>query len=345
MIRAIALVSNEMSASMLRSALEHDKIDLSEVCLISGRMLTQDWVLRTAEFIQFSQKASLTFFGQTKALGFYIKAVAALKRWLRHSGIERLYIVNSDNLLNNHVLRWAERHPSVRLSVLVEGNMNFHEVTKKNRAWWRWPMKPPMALLFGLRYRPPQGHLSAAFEERVDRVVSYAEQHLKAPLEKVLVLPLPAITVTARPDADTILVLITGIKQWMSAADFELFKIAFTSWINGLGAKRVLVKLHPNYPSGDIEKGINGFEYFDERRPLEVIAGEISASLIVGYWTTGLISLKLLRPELRCIDFGSDFYSRAAYHGDGNLAAVLEGAGVELVMAEPYLPPAASEIA
>jgi hypothetical protein len=42
------------------------------------------------------------------------------------------------------------------------------------------------------------------------------------------------------------------------------------------------------------------------------------------------VTLKLMRPDLRCIDFGSDFYCRTAYRGDYSVVEFLMGSGVEV---------------
>lgn len=336
MPKILAIVSNGISASMLQSELTRRNLSFSDVYLISGRRLTHPWTSQCAGYIVFDKVPSLSFLGQINTLGFYRQAVKALKQWLRDPDLAHILIANTDNLLANHALRWAERHPAVTVGVLVEGNMNFHEVTRKNRAWWRWWVKPPMAAVFGLRYRSPVGHLSGAFEPRVNEVITYSEKFLHAPPEKIVVLPFPQVERKVTPDPDAVLVLVTGIGQWMKEADFETFKAGFARWVRSLGASKIWVKLHPNYPSGGIEDGIGPFEYFDDPRGIEVLAGEMPAQRIVGYWTTGLVTLKLIRPDLDCIDFGNDFYSRAAYHGDANLARVLEAGGVELVNFAPW---------
>jgi|GEM_PF-4628966 hypothetical protein len=250
MPKILAIVSNGISASMLQSELTRRNLSFSDVYLISGRRLTHPWTSQCAGYIVFDKVPSLSFLGQINTLGFYRQAVKALKQWLRDPDLAHILIANTDNLLANHALRWAERHPAVTVGVLVEGNMNFHEVTRKNRAWWRWWVKPPMAAVFGLRYRSPVGHLSGAFEPRVNEVITYSEKFLHAPPEKIVVLPFPQVERKVTPDPDAVLVLVTGIGQWMKEADFETFKAGFARWVRSLGASKIWVKLHPNYPSG-----------------------------------------------------------------------------------------------
>jgi len=337
MPRALALVANNLAADMARSTFDHDGIAPRDVTLISGRRLTQDWLRACGRFLQFERTASLAFLGQVNTLGFYLRAVPTLKRALKDPELTDIYIVNIENILMIHALRLAERHPGVRLTVLAEGNMNFQPMSPRNRTWWRWLMRPLAARLFGLAYRAPTTHLSGAFEPRVDRVVSYSARHLQAPAQKVLVLPIAPVDAEVVPAADTVLVLATALNYFMTAADYRRFKAAFSRWIKTLGAKRVLIKLHPNYDTAGIEHAIDGAEIYDEARAIEAVASRIPAARVVGFWTTGLMTLRQIRPDLECIDFGHDFYTKAAYHGDPSIKTVLEASGVTMVAAAPFL--------
>jgi hypothetical protein len=185
--------------------------------------------------------------------------------------------------------------------------------------------------LAGLRYSKPLTHLSGSYEPRVNRVLSFSPFGLKAPEDRVVILPFPSTGTRPEPDPDTILILMTGIAQWMQPEDFAVFKEAFGAWVRSLGSKRILVKRHPNYPSGGIEELIGPFEYLEDNRGVEMMAGEIAAARVVGFCTTALVTLKLIRPDLTCIDFGSDYYRDKAYHGDRSIIDVLRNGGVEIV--------------
>ncbi len=337
MPRALVLVANGLAASMAQAALARDGIALDDVTMISGRRLAHEWVHGCGRYIQFEKAASLRLAGQVKTLGFYARAVAELKRALRDPALEHIYIVNTENILMTHALQFAEATPEVTLSVLVEGNMNFQPMSAEHRTWWRWLLRPAAARLLGLAYRKPTTHLSGAFEPRVDRVISYSDKHLHAPAEKVIRLELPTVAPVIAPDPDTVLVLATALNYFMTAADYARFKTAFARWIKTLGARRILVKLHPNYDTAGIEQAIEGAEIYDEPRGIEVVAAEIPATRVIGYWTTGLATLRRIRPDLECIDFGHDFYAQAAYHGDSSIPKVLEATGVTVVRAAPYL--------
>ena len=337
MPKAIAFVSNGISALMLQAALVEDGIKVDNLCLISGRRLTQDWVVYCDAYIEFSKKPSLSLIGQFGALSFYVKAVRSLKKWLSDPNVSHVYIANSDNLISNHLINWCAKHHNVKLSVVVEGNMNYHSVTMENRAWWRWWLKPAVASIFGLRFRKPIGHLSGSYEPRVDRIVAYTGNCLEAPADRTQVLPFPKAAIIKSPDPNGVLILLTGIAQWMSDEDFKKFRRTFGKWVKSLNASKIWVKPHPNYPSGGIEEEIGEFEWFTDPRGIETLAGEIPAQTVVGYWSTGLVTLKFIRPDIRCIDFGHDFYSSAAYHGDENVGRILTATGVEMVDLAPWL--------
>lgn len=334
---ALVLVANNLAADMARAALAHDGIALRDVVMISGRRLTQPWADQCGKYLQFERAASLRLAGQVKPIGFYLRAVPELKRAVNDPDLTDIYIVNVENILMIHALRFAEHHPEIRLTVLAEGNMNFQPMSPRNRTWWRWLLRPLAARLFGLSYRKPATHLSGAFEPRVDRVISFSSRHLQAPPEKVEVLPIPPVEPEVTPAADTVLVLATALNYFMTATDYQRFKAAFSRWIKSLGAKRVLVKLHPNYDTAGLEHALEGAEIYDEARAIEAVAGRIPATRVVGFWTTGLMTLRQIRPDLECIDFGHDFYAQAAYHGDPSIKTVLEASGVTIVRAAPFL--------
>ena len=126
------------------------------------------------------------------------------------------------------------------------------------------------------------------------------------------------------------MIVLNGIAQWMTVEAFATFKQSFGSWVRAQGYRRILVKRHPIYDSGGIEAILPPHEIVSDVRNLEQMAVDITASTIVGYCTTGLMTLKLLRPDLKCIDWGSDFYCRHAYHGDYSIVPVLQLSGVEI---------------
>lgn len=331
MVKAIALLSNGLSASMLEAALTNDGLRFDDVSVISGRKLQHPWKNECASFIEFTNIPSLKISGQVNAVSFYAKAVARLKHDLRSPELKEIYVTNNDNLLTSHVFCWAEQNPKVRVTVLAEGFMNYQDIGIADRASWRWTVKPMLARLMGLKYRRPTTHLSGAFETRTDRVVAFSRFGLKAPEEKAEILSLKSETATGGFEPNTILILLTGIAQWMTEQDFAIFKGAFGAWIATLGATRILVKRHPNYSSGGIENVLGDFEYLDDSRGIEMMAGDIVAGRVVGFCTTAMLTLKLIRPELSCIDFGSDYYCEKAYHGDRSIIDVLRNGGVEIV--------------
>lgn len=336
-IRALVLVSNSISAAMARHALEMDGYNLSEVALIKLRQMDLEWSKACAVSLDYGRKPSLTLQGQIKVAGFYARAIRVLKRCLALPGLQDIYLANVDNILCNHALR---RHQSgrlrkpIRVSIVAEGFMNYQDIATKDRAAWRWKVKPWIAATLGLTYAHPQGHLSGSFEPGVSRVFAYSPIGLQAPPERFVEANFPASPVIRSPDPSTALVVLTGIGQWMQPAQFEQFKAAFTAWVNGLGFDKVLYKSHPYYPSGGIEDQLINAEPLKDPRRLEDMSGEIPAATIIGYCTTGLVTLRLMRPDLRIIDWGSDLYCEYAYHGDRSIVSVLRSAGVEVVESE-----------
>jgi hypothetical protein len=139
-VKAIATPSNGISASMLEAALSHDGHTFADVSVIAGRRLPHGWKGQCASYIEFSKVPSLKLMGQVNTLGFYREALKRLKADLRSPDLTDIYIANTDNILSNHLVRWAERNQHVRLSVLAEGFMNYQDITVANRAGWRWAL-------------------------------------------------------------------------------------------------------------------------------------------------------------------------------------------------------------
>lgn len=332
--RALLFVTNGISATMGRAALERDGHDLSETVLVRQRRVALDWADACAETIDFTGKPALNMVGQVNQIGFTWTLVRRMRALLKAGSLRDIYIPNIDNLMTSHILSLVERGDiagAPRLSVITEGLMNYQEIGIADRAGWRWRIKPILAGLLGLRYRQPSSHLSGAFEPAVTRVIAYSDAGLKAPPEKVSVIPYPRVEPRVAPDPAAALLIITGIGQWMEPEQFARFRDSFAEWMNRQGFDRIFYKPHPHYDGGGIERLIANAVPLGDSRSLEAIAAEIPAQTVIGYCTTGLVTLKMQRPDLRLIDWGSDFYCEHAYHGDRSVVDVLRNAGVEIV--------------
>lgn len=335
--KALLFVTNGISATMGRAALERDGHSLADTVLVRQRWVAIDWAGECAETIDFTKKPALNLLGQVNQIGFQFTLARRLKELLRGGTLRDIYIPNVDNLMTNHVLRLAERGKlpgSPRLSVIAEGLMNYQEIGIDDRAGWRWRVKPILAALMGLHYRQPTQHLSGSFEAPVTRVIAYSPTGLKSPVEKVTVVPYPQVDAIVEPKGDTALLVMTGIGQWMTPERFAEFRDGFARWLNAQGFGTVLFKLHPHYDSGGIEALIDNAVPLGDSRSMEALAAEIPAATVIGYCTTGLVTLKMMRPDLRIVDWGSDFYCEHAYHGDRSIVPVMQAAGIEMVEME-----------
>ena len=330
-IRAIAMISNGISAAMLQGALARDGYALQEVALILQRKLDLDWTKHCAEVIDYGVSPSLRLVGQIKTIGYYRRATKRLKAWIAAGTVEDIYIANIDNILSNHALQTVRAQGGPRLSVVAEGFMNYQEIGIDDRAGWRWMVKPAIARALGLSYVQPRTHLSGAYEPEISRVFTYSPTGIKSPPEKVIEVRFPEVTARVTTEPGTALIVLTGIAQWMTPEHFAAFKAAFGKWIASQSYDRILVKRHPFYPSGGMEDVLPKHTIVVDSRNLEQMAADIPAATVIGYCTTALVTLKLVRPELRCIDWGSDFYCEHAYHGDDSVVNVLRSAGVETV--------------
>lgn len=330
-IDTVVMVNNAVSVDMARAALQRDGVELQRIFLVLLRDLDIPWARECGEVVRYPSKPSLTVFGQGRFLPFYLKGSKELRSRLNAGLIRQAYIVNNDNLLSNHLLRHAEKHGTPEITVVAEGIMNFQDIRKANRAAWRWWLKPLAARLLGLRYQEPTTHLSGAYEPTVSRVIAFTSGGLKAPAEKVEVVEYPQVQAARAADPDIALIPLTGLFQWMPEDAFEPYARAFAAWVGKQGFARLLVKRHPHYPAGLIEELLPDCEWVGEGQSLEAMAGDLEAGTVLGTCCTGLVTLKLIRPELRCMDFGSDYYCQHAYGGDTSVETLMTSVGVELV--------------
>lgn len=331
---AIALVNNAISARLTRQLLEQDGIALKNVALILLREVQADWVHRCGAVVRYGGRPEHTLLGQRRFHTFFREGAALIKRAWASERLREIYVVNNDNLLTNPFFLWLERTsrlPSPRLTVVAEGIMNYQDIGTTNRASWRWRVKPLLARYLGLPYRTPGSHLSGSFEPTVSRVASFTSLGLIAPESKVAVLPFEQAQIEKAPERDLCVILHTGLWQWMPDAEYERLGQAFGRWVSAQGFRQVLAKPHPRIATGKIKDWLPPHEDYRDERSAEELAGVIPGSTVVGMCCTALATLKLMRPDLRCIDFGADYYCIHAYNGDTSVVDFLRGASVELV--------------
>jgi hypothetical protein len=329
-LSTIVFVNNAISARMAEATLARDGVSLETVALFVLRTLHRPWFDECGVVIPYPRRPSLSRLGQIQFAGYYARAASWLRTVLNRDKVRSIYLINSDNLLTNHALQWAESHPEASITVLAEGLMNYQDIQLRNRASWRGRMKSFISPVLGLRWRAPVGHLSGAFESSVRRVVGFAPG-LVAPREKVELIPFAPVTASCTPRADTVLVAYTGLCQWMSGAKFTQFADAFVAWLRTQNFNRVLVKPHPHYSVGSLASIMPPHAVVEDARSLEDMAADIEAATVVSFNCTALVTLRMLRPDLTCIDFGHDFYGPEAYFGDRSCESLLRESGVVLV--------------
>jgi hypothetical protein len=242
-----------------------------------------------------------------------------------------IYVVNNDNLICSHLISLAARSPGVELSIVCEGLMNYQDITVANRAAWRWRVKPVLAALLGLRYRRPVGHLSGAYDSAVTRVVAFARPGLKAPPEKVVVYPFEALDGPAAGRADVALIAHCALWQWMAEDKYRPFAEGFADWVRKQGFSKIYAKPHPRYPTGYLEDLLPEHEVLHTDKSLEDLAGGLDMGVIIGTCTTALVTLKLLRPSLLCVDYGGDYYTEHAYRGDTSILELFRSLDIKTV--------------
>lgn len=332
-ITSILFLSNALSARMAHAALELDGVSSEECAVFTGRRFASPWLGEVGLLEPYPSAPAFTLAGQHRFVQYYARSARVLRNLLEFQSIRRIYLSNSDNLLSAHMLAWAAEHPEVDVTVLVEGLMNFQDITLRNRAAWRGRTKAVMSRLLGLTWTAPETHLSGAFEPVVARVLSFSGVGLQAPEEKVRIVRFDPVEARTVPNPNGAIIAQTGLWQWMNDDDRRVFADRFVDWVHAQGFDPLFVKPHPNYDTSFLERRLPRHERIGEGRILEDMAAELPAATVVSTNCTALVTLRMLRPDIRCIDYGWDFYCPRAYFGDTGVVRLLHSADVETVAA------------
>jgi hypothetical protein len=330
-IDTLVFVNNALSARLADDDLVRRGIPRRHVGLFVLRQLHADWFDDCGWVLRYDRPTAHSVVRQLGATGFYLRASRALRALLGSGGIRRVYLVNNDNLLTNHVLEWARRVRDCEVVVVAEGLMNFQDIRLRNRQAWRSHAKAVAAPLLGLSWDPPPTHLSGAYDPRVNRVLTFERRGLKAPDEKIEEHRLSPLAPPSDKDDRTVLIALSGIWQWITPEEDEALSRGFVEWLARQCFERVIAKPHPNVTGGALERLLRPHERLDSTESLEDLAGRITAGTVAGICCTALVTLKQLRPDLRCVDYGGDFYCERGYFGDKSVHALMRAAGVEAV--------------
>ncbi len=335
-IDTLVFINNEISLRMAEAALRERGIGYDRVALFLTRTVRAPWIGQCAVVVDYGRKPSFSLAGQLGLIGYFRRSSSLLRRLLKSGRIKTVMLINNDNPLTNHVFAVARAHPEMEIAVLAEGIMNFQDIQLKNRDSWRTLLKPALATALGLKWREPTGHLSGAFEPETQSVYSFSSAGVYAPPEKVRVVQFAAIKPTAPPDPDAALIVMTGLHLWMTEEAYAEFSRRFMAWLATLPYKRIVVKRHPRASEGPLFAQLQDYPVVGEGVSIEDMAGDLEVGTVIGFCCTGLVTLRMLRPDIECLDFGSDFYCDAAYFGDTSVQRLLTSVGVKLVASEPY---------
>jgi hypothetical protein len=329
MTTTLAVINNHISLHMLLADLAARGIERQDVCVIASREIDLPGDL--GEVLEYPGMPEQGMFAQRRFISFYRKAARLLRRKLKSKQLRHLYIVNNDNLLCSHILRTAvPGGPDV--TIVAEGLMNFLDAGAHNLAAWRLRVKPGISRLLGLRYAPPTGHQSGAFDPAVSRVVSFSADGLRAPADKVVLRTWPIVALqSVEPAPDVGLIVHTALANLMPEEQYRIFAQGYAQWVTDQNFRKLYSKRHPRSSDPLLESLLPPHEVIEDPRAIEDLAGDLPAGVIIGPGTTPLVTLKLMRPELRCIDFGADFYVPIVYQGGVGASPLFDAAGIERV--------------
>lgn len=336
LIDTILCVNNEISSAMAQGALKEKGINLDRVAVIVMRKLDADWLDQCAMRVDYGVKPSFRISGQLRLFGYFRRASQMIRTLLATGNIRHVLLVNNDNVLNNHFFSVASTYPDLEISVLAEGIMNFQDIDMKNRDWWRTAVKPIFARMLGLSWRKPTRHVSGSLEPETKYVYTFAAEGLVAPPDKIRLIAFPKVDRTVVPHPEAAVIVMTGLHLWMTEENYFEFAQRFIVWKRSLPFTKYYVKRHPRATDGPLFDELSDCEVIGGGRSIEDMAGDIPGATVIGFCCTGLVTLSLIRPDLHCLDFGSDFYCDAAYFGDRSVEKLLNGSGVQMVSSKPY---------
>lgn len=334
MSAALAIVNNHISMTMLKSDLQARGIALSETTIITLRDLEVPNEVRQALVYPGMPERGVA--GQRRFVRYYVSAARILRRELAAKTVRHLYVVNNDNLLTSHILETA-LNAGREVTVVAEGLLNYLDADIGNLQGWRLQLKPVIARSLGLRFAAPEAHISGAFHPAVTRVVSFSAHGLRAPAEKTVVRPWPSSGAQySERDPRAALIVHTGLAKFMSADSYQAFATKYAEWVRRQGFTRLYAKRHPRNTDPVLEELLPEHEIVGDGRPLEDLIHTLPVGVVIGPGTTPLVTLKLMLPELRCIDLGADFYLPAAYGGGLGASELFDAVGVERVALAGY---------
>jgi len=329
-VKIIVFLNNAISSSMAEGWLKQNNVQLSSVLAISLRPVDADWAQKCAAFFQYPDTSQNSILRKARLLHFYFSAAKAIKAAMSKCRIETILLPNNDNVLTNHIFRSVENNGKARIVVVAEGIMNYQKIGVQNRPRWRWMVKPFFAAILGLKYTEPTTHLSGAFEQTTDSVVSFSSEGLEAPKSKVEIIQFPMLNNCKNSESRSALVLHSGLAHWMPQVEFEKLSAGFVLWLESQKFDKIFAKRHPFVSAGIIENMLPPHEVIEDSRSLEVMLPDLDVGTLTGMCCTALITGKLIRPDLRCVDFGSNHYLRHAYQNDQTVLKLMTSVGVDI---------------
>ena len=333
MSKTIIFVDNQISIMMANAAIRSESIDYGNIILFALRDCDEDWfgLCKNVFRSPFSQKRSWK--SNISLILFFIRSIRLIRGYLHRSDIERVLIVNNDNIIINYIVNNIHKQmKDVEISVLVEGIMNYQDITIRNRSKFNLAVKMFISLLLGFKYIIPKGHLSGAYMQQVKKVYSFSAKGLKAPVDKICVCELAVEKKITGVKNNAILLVLSGLYKWMPATKYDQYCDLFMKHLSTIKYSDVFVKQHPRCLDDPLLARLqNDLKYLDKDVPIEKMAGDIKVKQAIGFCSTALATLKMLRPDIECNDFGADYYCTEAYYGDDSVLEFFEGVHVGVI--------------
>jgi len=327
----IAFVNNEISYKVLLGVLKTKQLEIKTVALFVLRPNKSIDESKFKEVVAFDKKNNSYSFGDyIKAPLSFVRGFRRLKKLLLSNEVIEVFIVNNDNLLTNYVIRKTKQY-GYAVSVLSEGIMNYQNISIENRNKVSLAAKGLFSLFFGFIYEIPKGHLSGSEDKRVKWVYAFSQDGLKAPKEKIVVIN-AFETGLERQTRNELLIVLSGLFEIMSSTDYYEIVKKMKDFIDNSSFKRILIKEHPRVENDPILKHIHFDEILPKHEAVESVIQRIGVSCVVGSCCTALVTLKLMDPDLECVDVGSSIYIDKAYRGDTSVLNLLKGNGIRLIL-------------
>lgn len=230
------------------------------------------------------------------------------KKFVRSNKFSDVYVANLSAVVPNY-LTLGCYHLDYKFHLIIEGVANCYEPTFQSCINFAQIVKKKLfALMFGMSYSVYKGALSGAEVVLYERVISLQGFPIKS--MKFPVIDLPVISNFSSDKGNVVILLDSMRSDYCNHKKIINQLASLISEYQKRGV-RIVIKRHPS-DKGDEGyfsslAGISKVERLDTGLPIEMLIDELNPLAVIGLNSSSLITLKLIKPDLKCVNVGFDY--------------------------------------